>query len=40
MNKLLTIERAKIFRRLGSVSPEIQKELDLRLRNVTGLTNQ
>ena len=31
MNKLLTIERTKIIRRLGKVSPAIQKELDRRL---------
>ena len=37
MKKLLTIERGKIIRRLGRVSPAIQKELDVRLRRVVGL---
>jgi len=37
MRKLLTIERAKIVRRLGEVSPAIQKELDGRLKNGLGL---
>jgi mRNA interferase MazF len=37
MRKLLTIERSKIIRRLGRVSPAIQKELDIRLRQVVGL---
>jgi len=37
MNKLLTIERTKIIRRLGKVSPGIQKELDRRLKEALGL---
>ena len=37
MKKLLTIERTKIIRRLGEVSPGIQKELDRRLREAFGL---
>jgi mRNA interferase MazF len=37
MKKLLTIERSKIIRRLGTVSPAIQKELDVRLRQAVGL---
>ena len=37
MRKLLTIERAKIVRRLGEVSPAIQKKLDGRLKNGLGL---
>jgi mRNA interferase MazF len=37
MRKLLTIERSKIIRRLGRVSPTIQKELDVRLRQAVGL---
>jgi len=37
MKKLLTIERTKIIRRLGKVSPAIQKELDRRLKEALGL---
>ena len=37
MRKLLTIERSKIIRRLGRVSPTIHKELDIRLRQAVGL---
>jgi mRNA interferase MazF len=37
MKKLLTIERTKIIRRLGKVSPAIQKELDGRLKEALGL---
>lgn len=37
MRKLLTIERSRIIRRLGRVSPAIQKELDIRLRDAFGL---
>jgi mRNA interferase MazF len=37
MRKLLTIERSRIIRRLGRVSPAIQKELDIRLRQAVGL---
>ena len=37
MRKLLTIERSRIIRRLGRVSPAIQKELDIRLRRAVGL---
>lgn len=32
MNKVLTLERSKILRRLGNVSSSIQKELDLRFK--------
>lgn len=37
MNKLLTLQRNLIIRRLGRVSPRIQKELDIRLKSATGL---
>lgn len=37
MNKLLTVQRSLIIRRLGKVSPSIQNELDLRLKTATGL---
>lgn len=37
MKKLLTIERSKIIRRLGRVSPAIQKELDIRPSQAIGL---
>ena len=37
MKKLLAIERTKIIRRLGKVSPAIQKELDRRLKEALGL---
>jgi len=37
MRKLLTIERSKITRRLGIVSPAIQKELNTRLSRAVGL---
>jgi mRNA interferase MazF len=37
MKKLLTIERTKLIRRLGRVSPAIQRELDRRLRSALGL---
>lgn len=37
MRKLLTIDRSKVVRRLGRVSPAIQKELDTRLRHAFGL---
>ncbi|MBF0538011.1 MAG: type II toxin-antitoxin system PemK/MazF family toxin [Nitrospirae bacterium] len=37
MNKLLTVQRSLIIRRLGKVSPAIQDELDRRLRVATGL---
>ena len=37
MRKLLTIGRGKIIRRLGRVSPAIQKELDTRLKRAVGL---
>lgn len=37
MRKLLTIERSKIIRRLGRVSPATQKELDIRLTRAVGL---
>ena len=37
MRKLLTIGRSKIIRRLGRVSPAIQKDLDIRLRRAVGL---
>jgi mRNA interferase MazF len=37
MKKLLTIDRTKLVRRLGRISPPIQDELDRRLRNALGL---
>jgi mRNA interferase MazF len=37
MRKLLTIERSKIIRRLGRVTPAIQRELDIRLKLAVGL---
>jgi len=37
MRKLMTIERSRIIRRLGRVSPAIQKELDIRLGQALGL---
>ena len=37
MKKLLTIERSKIIRRIGLVSPSIQRQLDERLRKALGL---
>jgi mRNA interferase MazF len=37
MRKLLTIERNKIVRRLGKVTPDTQKELDIRLQRAVGL---
>jgi len=37
LKKLLTIERTKLIRRLGRVSPTIQEELDRRLRSALGL---
>lgn len=37
MKKLLTIEKTKIIRRLGKVSPAIQKELDRRLKEALSL---
>lgn len=37
MNKILTLERSRILRRLGKVSPSIQKELDLRFKLAFGL---
>jgi len=37
MRKLLTIERARIIRRLGEVSPAIQEELEGRLKKALGL---
>lgn len=37
MRKLLTIERSRIIRRLGAVSPAVQKELDIRLGQAVGL---
>jgi len=37
MRKLLTIERSKIIRRLGRVSPATQKKLDIRLRRAVGV---
>ena len=37
MGKLLTLHRALIFRRLGRVSPAIQRELDDKLRHAVGL---
>ena len=37
MNKVLTLERSKILRRLGHVSPSIQKEVDIRLKLAFGI---
>ena len=37
MRKLLTIERTRIVRRLGRLSPSLQKELDARLKHGLGL---
>ena len=37
MRKLVTIERSKVIRRIGRVSPTIQNELDARLRRAVGL---
>ena len=37
MNKLLTVQKSLVIRRLGKTSPSIQKELDLRLKIATGL---
>ncbi|MBF0342741.1 MAG: type II toxin-antitoxin system PemK/MazF family toxin [Nitrospirae bacterium] len=37
MNKLLTVQRSLIIRRLGKISPAIQNELDRRLRVAIGL---
>ena len=37
MRKLLTIERGRVIRHLGRVSPVIQKELDRKLRHALGL---
>jgi len=37
MKKLLTIDRTKLIRRLGRVSPPIQDQLDRRLRDALGL---
>jgi len=37
MNKVLTLERSKILRRLGRVSPSIQKEIDIRLKLAFGI---
>jgi mRNA interferase MazF len=38
MNKLLTLDRSMILRRLGKVSEQIQKELDDRLKIAVGIT--
>ncbi|MBN2186875.1 MAG: type II toxin-antitoxin system PemK/MazF family toxin [Dehalococcoidia bacterium] len=37
MKKLLTIERTRLIRRLGKISPGIQKELDERLKEALSL---
>ncbi len=37
MNKVLTLERSKILRRLGRISPSIQKELDPRFKLAFGI---
>ena len=37
MNKVITLERSKILRRLGKVSPCIQKELDIRFKLAFGI---
>ncbi len=38
MNKLLTLDRSMILRRLGKISEQIQKELDERLKIAVGIT--
>lgn len=37
MKKVLTIERAKILRRLGKISPSIQKEIDIKFKLAFGI---
>ena len=37
MNIVITLERPKILRRLGKVSPSIQKELDIRCKLAFGI---
>ena len=37
MNKVLTVERSIILRRLGRVSPSIQKDLDIRIKLAFGI---
>ncbi len=37
MNKVLTVERSIILRRLGRVSPSIQKDLDIRVKLAFGI---
>jgi len=37
MNKVLTLERSKILRRLGRVSPSIHRELDIRFKLAFGI---
>jgi len=37
MNKVLTLERSKILRRLGRVSPSIHRKLDIRFKLAFGI---
>lgn len=37
MNKVLTLGRSKVLRRLGRASPAIQKELDIRFKLAFGI---
>lgn len=37
IKKLLTIEKSRLIRRLGRVTPDVQKELDKRLTKALGL---
>ncbi len=37
MNKVITLEQSKVLRRLGRVSPTIQRELDLRFKLAFGI---
>ena len=39
MGKLLTLHRSLILRKLGRVSPPIQRELDAKLRHAVGLAS-
>lgn len=37
MNKVLTLERSKVLRRLGRISPAVQKELDNKFKIAFGI---
>lgn len=37
MGKVLTLERSKVLRRLGRVSPDVQKELDSKFKIAFGI---